>query len=412
MSPKFVAASLRSLCAANLLGLMTASLCWAPFAMAQEEPEVKSPAPETKPQDEPKLPVEGKLQRLVFKYETEIAFLLPEGEFDAALKKKIGSFSTQARARYNFLRGEMGFWLQNIYARFRVVPQLQVYDRLLFVPLFAPIRTDRVWRREQGIALGARVFFFRPVNALTSFNYQRFSFPSTVDQQALTAQQVHSVSQSLGVQSDSARFLGFYHSGLIEAAIVRAFPFGSNRSDFWQLQIATRGASESTWLSLVGEARVISLIAGKGVPLSFLGGRNQLSAYDTNEFSGINLFYLSEANRFHLNKKKPLALASGFSMYETNFVVHTEVGQIGFDAKMRDPSTYHVSLGFGFNSIAAYHQRRAFRGSNPERAKSVCAIYPAGVCRGIFQMLESRRLNRAHPCPGCTGKSDRGSRHL
>jgi hypothetical protein len=124
--------------------------------------------------------------------------------------------------------------------------------------------------------------------------------------------------------------------------------------------VATRGVSENTWLSVIGEARLISLIDGQGVPLSFLGGRNRLSAYDVNEFSGINLFYVSQANRFHLNKRKPLGLTREFSMYETNLVLHAEAGQIGFDKKVRDLSTYHVSVGLGFSGIAAYRQRRAF----------------------------------------------------
>ncbi|MGH7597967.1 MAG: hypothetical protein ACREOI_16580 [bacterium] len=361
MFPKFVAASTKLLLAAGWLALMTTSLCLPASVIAQEEPEAESPAPETKPQDEPKLPVEVRMKRLVFKYETEVSFLMPEGEFDAALEKKIGHFATQTRARYNFLRGEMGFSLQNAYTRFNVVPQAQVYDRLHFVPVFEEQnRKDRVWRREQGVQLGARMFFMRPINALTSFNYQRYSFPSTVNTQDLETQQVRSIGQSLGVQADSSRAFGFYHSGFFDVEIVRAFPFGRTRSDFWQLHVATRGASENAWLSVIGEARLISLIEGQGVPLSFLGGRNRLSAYDVNEFSGINLFYLSQANRFHLNKRKPLDLVSGFSLHEANLVLHAEAGQIGFDKKVRDLSTYHVSVGFGFSGIAAYRQRRAF----------------------------------------------------
>jgi hypothetical protein len=107
--------------------------------------------------------------------------------------------------------------------------------------------------------------------------------------------------------------------------------------------------------------RLVSMLdKGEGVPLSFLGGRNRLSAYDANEFSGINLFYLSEINRFHLNKQKPLGLTGGFSLYETNLVVHAEAGQIGFDKALRDFSSYRVSLGLGFNSVVVYRQRRAF----------------------------------------------------
>jgi hypothetical protein len=162
------------------------------------------------------------------------------------------------------------------------------------------------------------------------------------------------------MQADSARFLGLHNSGWLDAGVVRAFPFGSNRSDFWQLQIVTRGISEGAWLTIAGEARVLALLDGKGVPASFLGGRNRLSGYETNEFSGINLVYLSESTRFHLNKKKPLRLGSGISMHEINLVLHPEVGQIGFRAKVRNPDTYHLSIGIGFNSIAAYRGNRAF----------------------------------------------------
>jgi hypothetical protein len=117
-----------------LIIIVTVSLYLAPLAMAQEEPEAKpppsetkpqegppaetkpeedpkSPPTETKPQDDRKLPVEGKMRRLSFRYETEISFLLPEGEFEATLEKKIGHFATLTRARYNFLARRHGFLL-------------------------------------------------------------------------------------------------------------------------------------------------------------------------------------------------------------------------------------------------------------------------------------------------------------
>jgi hypothetical protein len=61
-----------------------------------------------------------------------------------------------------------------------------------------------------------------------------------------------------------------------------------------------------------------------------------------------------------LNREKALGLTGGFSLYEINFVVHTEAGQIGLDNQVRNFSDYHVSLGLGFNSSVAYRQRRAF----------------------------------------------------
>jgi len=353
MSAQSVAARIIFFCSlfAIHIGMM-------PMLIAQEEPENKitaTPAP-----DDSTAPVDEKVRRLLSKYESEVSFLLPEGEFDATLEKKIGFFSTQARARYNFVRGEIGFSLQNTYTRFRVVPQTSVYDRLLFVPVFESNRNDRVWRREQGVQFGARFFLLAPINALTGFNYQRYSFPSTVNQQKLSSQQVHSLSQAIGVQADSARFLGFYNSGTLDLAVVRAFPKGSNHAQFWQLQLSTRVMAGTRWLAMIGEARLISMLdKGEGVPLSFLGGRNRLSAYDANEFSGVNLFYLSESNRFHLNKEKAVDLTGGFSLLETNLILHTEAGQIGLNDQVRDLVNYHVSLGAGFNSILAYRQRRA-----------------------------------------------------
>ena len=338
-------------------GLLIINGCLSPMLIAQEEPENQTSAPATPSPDEP---ADVKVRRLLSKYESEVSFLLPEGEFDATLEKKIGHFATQARARYNFVRGEMGFSLQNFYTRFRVVPQTQVYDRLLFVPVFEPNRKDRVWRREQGVQFGARLFLLRSLNALAAFNYQRYSFPSKINKQELNSQQVHSVSQSIGVQADSARFLGFHHSGTLDLAIVRAFPYDSNHAKFWQLQLSTRGIAETKRLAIIGEARLISMLdAGEDVPLSFLGGRNRLSAYDTNEFSGVNLFYLSASNRFHLNKQEPAGLTGGFSLLETDLIVHAEAGQIGQDRQVRNFSNYRVSLGAGFNSVVAYRQRRA-----------------------------------------------------
>jgi hypothetical protein len=356
MSARFVAPPIKL-----FIGIFIISCCATSILFAQEEQEPKTSDPEAKPKDESQVPVDVKVRQLVLKYENEIAFFLPEGEFDAALEKKIGHFSAQTRVRYNFLRGEMGFSLQSNYTRFRIVPQIRVYDRLLFVPLLEPNRADRVWRREQGVQLGAHVFFIRPVNALTGFNYERFSFPSTINQQDLESQYVRSVSQSLGVRADSVRFSSFYNSGICELAIVHAFPYARSQTKFWQLQFFARGKAETAWISLIGEARVLALLDnGKGVPPSYLGGRNRLSAYDTNEFSGINLFYLSEVNRFHLNRQKSLQMTGGFSLFAVDLIMHTEAGQVGLDDRLRDFSSYHVSLGWGFNSVVGYRGRRAF----------------------------------------------------
>ncbi|MDZ7302582.1 MAG: hypothetical protein ONB44_10645 [candidate division KSB1 bacterium] len=357
MSPRFAAAGVTIFFSLCLIDIGTVRLGMIATVLAQEEAGTQKPETDEKPREPEKPPFDEKIARLVYRYETEISFLLPEGEFDAAFEKKFGYFSTQAQARYNFLRGEMGFSLQNIYTKFRIVPQVRVHDRLNFVHLFS---SDRLWRREQGLKLGARIFVISPINTLTSFNYQRFSFPSTINIKELESQQVHSVSQAFGMQADSARFLGAFHSGLFELEIIHAFPFSSDRADFWQFQILMRGISENSWIATVGEAQIISLISGRGVPFLFLGGRNRLSAYRTNEFAGINLFYFSQLNRFHLNKKKSLGLIRDFSIYELDFVVHTEVGQTGGDARMRDLAAYHLSVGCGFSGITAYRQRRAF----------------------------------------------------
>jgi hypothetical protein len=363
MSPRFFKIVIPSRLYCVLAFLIMGSLGIAAPAVAQEEPDSTQTPSNDKPQSGDKLPVDERIYRLLLRYENEVSFFLPEGEFGATLEKKFGHFVTQARARYNFLRGDMGFSLQNLYTRFRLVPLLHVYDRLNFVPLFSSDRVsrDRVWRREQGIQFGVRMFLIQPINALTSLNYQRFSFPSTIiNNRGLESQKVYSMSQAFGVQADSADFLGFFNSGLWEVEIVRGFPFGSNRADFWQLQISTQGESENQWITIEGEARLVSLLAGQGAPPLFLGGRDRLSAYIVNEFSGINLFYVAEANRLHLNKKKPLGLMRGFSLYEMNLLTHAEIGQVGDDAKMRDLSGYHASVGLGFSGVTAYRQRRAF----------------------------------------------------
>jgi len=301
-------------------------------------------------------PLDLRLHRLWLKYESEFAFLLPEGEFNAALEKKSGYFRSQAWAHYNFVSGDLGFWLRNLYTRFRLVPYLQVYDRLTFVPLYSP---DRTWRREQGMQLGGGFTLRSNMSMSINLNFQRFSFPSNVDYQTLESRNIRSISQTLGAWADSVEAAGFYHSGLFELELARAFRIGDGGASFLQLRFNSRGQSEGPWLTLAGQVQLVSLLSGFGVPRIFWGGRGKLSGYRVNEFSGTDLLYLSQLTRFRLNRK-PLSLISNFTAHELSLATHLEAGQVGNNRRIRDAASYHTSVGIGLESMTAYRQLRAF----------------------------------------------------
>ncbi|MDQ7052225.1 MAG: hypothetical protein Q9P14_04785 [candidate division KSB1 bacterium] len=303
-----------------------------------------------------RLPVDVRVRRVILQYETTVSFLMPEGEFNASFEKRFGHFSSLTRARYNFLKGEMGFSFQNIFTKYRIVPQLQVYDKLLFVPIFD---RGRLWRREQGILFGGRLLFGLPANAFTNFGYYRFSYPSTVNVQQLESQAYTSISQSLGAEVDSVRFWGLVSSGTVEIQLDRAFPFMGSRLNFWQLQLKSRGKTTNHRFSVEGRLHWVSLLKGEKPPPCYLGGPNQLSAYERNEFSGVNLLYVGLLTNFHIYKKH-LTVMKDFGLYEIKFGIHTEVGQAGGDRQMRDFRSYHGSLGLGFSAVSAYKKMRAF----------------------------------------------------
>jgi len=308
---------------------------------------------ETQPQD----PLDLRVRRLYQRLESEFAFLLPEGEFDATLEKKVGYWAAEANAHYNFVRGEMGFFVRSFYNRFALLPQLQFRDRLIFVPLFS---SDRAWRREQSMNLAGTFFLKTSLYATTSLAAQRFSFPSSVNVRELDSQHINAIGQTFGARLDSVRALGFRHTGNLETEVIRAVQAAGGSARFTQLRLASRGASENKWMRLSGQFTFLSLVNGRGAPEIFLGGRDKLSGFDANEFSGINMVYLSQRYSFFI-KKKPSALPGKFSLTAFNWMLHAEAGQVGADKELRDLSLYHVSLGTGWDGAVAYRGERAFQ---------------------------------------------------
>jgi hypothetical protein len=301
--------------------------------------------------------VEKAARRFALQLENEISFLLPEGEFDLAFEKRFGNFLTQSRSHYNFVRGELGFSLRNIYTRYRIVPELQVYDRLKFVPIFD---SGRLWRREQGIRIGGRFFTGVPLATFTSYNYERFSYPSTVNVQTLEAQAIHSVSQGFSGKVDSIEVLGLQSHGIFELEVARTLTFGTKDFDYWQLRFSTQGALDRGILSIRGRFRFVSLLGGVAAPPQFLGGRNELSAFDTNEFSGVNLLYGSLLENLRL-KKTPVPVIFKLSASEINLSSHIEAGRVGSGRSLMMRRKYRASLGVGLDCLVAYREMSAFQ---------------------------------------------------
>jgi len=322
----------------------------------QNEPETKEKNTPQADSTAKQSAIEQSVRRFALQLENEISFLLPEGEFNIAFEKRFGYFLTQSRSHYNFVRGELGFSLRNIYTRYRIVPQLQVYDKLKFVPIFG---AGRLWRREQGIKVGGLFFTGVPLATITSYNYERFSFPSSVNVQTLEAQSVHSISQGFSGKVDTVDVLGLKSHGIFELEVAKSLSFGTKDFDYWQLRLSTQGALDRGIVSLRGRFRLISLLGGVSAPPQFLGGRNELSGFDNNEFSGVSLFYGSLLNNLRL-KKKPVPLLFKLSASEISFSSQVEVGQVGSGRDLLRRHKYHASLGAGFNFFAAYRQALAF----------------------------------------------------
>lgn len=326
------------------------------MVFGQDEPETKENILPREETESEKTLVEQEVWRFALRLGNEVSFLLPEGEFELTLEKRFGNFLTQTNARYNFVRGEIGFSLRHIYTRYRIVPQVQVYDRLNFVPLFS---RDRFWRREQGVQLGGRFFARVPLATFTSYNYERLSFPSSVNVQSLESQAVHSVAQAFSGRVDSLFVMGFHTSGLFELELAKTLPLGTQDFDYWQLRFSATGAFDRGLFSLQGRFRLVSLLAGENAPPQFLGGRNKLSAFDSNEFSGINLLYASATTQLRL-KREPVRLPLNLFASAISVSSHFELGQVGDESRMRDPRSYHASVGIGIDSIAAYRRSLAF----------------------------------------------------
>ncbi len=322
---------------------------------AAEQPEPETPSVLSLLQGR-KLPVDVRVKRVILRYETDVSFLFPEGEFNATFEKSIGSYTSITSAHYNYLRGEMGFTFRNIFTRFHLVPELTLFDQLKFVPLF---NKDNIWRREQGVRFGGRFLFPLPANSMTSVNYTRYSYPSAENASELDAQKVFSVSQSFAGEIDSLQLFGFLHSGLFEMEVARAFAVAGSNLNFWQYRLLSTGKSVRPRFSVQGKFEWITLLGGDNAPARFLGGRNRLSAFDVNQFSGVNLLYADVLSRITLTTLQR-HIAGEIDLYSINWLVHAEVGQAGDDKAMRNYRRYHASAGIGISTVTMFKKQRAF----------------------------------------------------
>ncbi|KAA3619872.1 MAG: hypothetical protein DWQ05_03875 [Calditrichaeota bacterium] len=285
-----------------------------------------------------------RLKRVILRYKSEISFLMPEGEFNVSLGKKIGEFSSIAEAKYNFLRGEMAFSSTNIFTKFRIVPQFSVYDKLKFIPIFDDGKT---WQREQGMMLGGRLLFKVPANTLTSIRYIRYSTPSESNLQSIKLQKATMISQTFGGEIDSVKAIGFVHGGIFELQFDKAFPLQKSDLEYAQMHLRSRGQAIHPYIAFEGEFNWTTLLEGKYAPPRYLGGRKKLSGYDHNEFSGLNLLLFQFNSTIILNRHRRHILR-GLSFSNIAWRLYYDVGQVGDDDKMMNFSNYHHSLGTGF----------------------------------------------------------------
>lgn len=305
--------------------------------------QTNTPEP-TQPEDKKPLSVDVRMKRVILRYKSEVSFLMPEGEFNASLAKKIGPFSSIANAKYNFMRGEMGFSSTNIFTRFRVVPQLGVYDKLKFVPIFEDGKT---WQREQGLMLGGRLLFKLPANVLTSIRYIRYSTPSEENMSAIKLEKATMLSQTFGGEVDSVKFMSFIHSGVFELQFDKAFPFHNSNLNYAQMQLRSHGQAINSFIAFEGEVNWTTLLKGNYAPPRYLGGRRRLSGYEHNEFSGLNSLLLRLNSTIVLSRKKHHVFGD-LSFCDIAWRLYYGAGQVGDDKLMTDFKTYHHSLGTGF----------------------------------------------------------------
>lgn len=310
------------------------------FATFEEKPEEEGGGGEEKKP----LSVDVRMKRVILRYRSEISILMPEGEFNASLAKSIGQFSSIATAKYNFLRGEMGFASTNIFTKFRVVPQLSAYDKLNFIPIF---NDGKTWQREQGLMLGGRLLFKLPANTLSSIRYIRYSRPSPDNLQSIKLEKATMLSQTFGGEIDSVSFIGFTHSGIFELQLDKAFPVRTSDLDYAQMHLRSRGQAVNSHIGFEGEFNWTTLLNGTYAPPRYLGGRRSLAGFDHNEFSGLNSLLL-KLNSTIILTRGTHKFVGGVSFSNIAWRLYYDLGQVGDEKTMTKFATYHHSLGSGF----------------------------------------------------------------
>lgn len=302
------------------------------------------------------LPVEISVRRVMLSQRSEATFYVPDGDFRAAFKKKFGEFLTLTQTRYNFSRGEIEFRSEIYFTGLRMMPQFQIADRLIFVPLFG---RERMWRREQDMGVGGRLMLSPLSSIQVGIGYRKIAYPSAENRQQLESARIATARLLVRIAVDSSRFVGGLGSAAVQAALEKAIPFAGARTNYWQLALNASAAARYGRLTLMLQAQLVDALHGRDMPLQFFGGFRRLAIFENDALRGTSLLYGSWTNRFAIYRYQPEA-GENLRIGQIELLLLGELGQVGRKIHYLTPAAYIKAYGFGLSVTPAIDQHQIF----------------------------------------------------
>lgn len=282
------------------------------------------------------LPINIRVQKVTVETGSLYRFYLPDGEFHGRLEKAFKYVTTHAEADYDFLTGDIGFGIGQVFPKVPLKPGVFFRDHLLFRPLDAETGE---WNRKQGMMVHVEKGLPGHLTVRAEFKNERQKSPSKERLMDIVSFVDRTI--RIGLRwSDRNAWDG-------HLALEKGLEFVGGDFKYTLLSIGLRRSYETEWgFSYAFDAGIEGNITDKPSPRYYLGGRSTLIGYDNDEVWGKKRALLRNDLEFQAFKGEVLNVRHVICSHPS-ILGRVDVGNAGNAEDLESLGRYKVGVGLG-----------------------------------------------------------------
>ncbi len=320
-------------------------------------------------QEQEKVPINIRVQRVFVEMGTRYQFYLPEGEFHGRFQKPFSYFSITAEMDYELIRGDIGFGVGYTLSTLPWKPGIFFRDQLIFRPLE---ERTREWSRKKSLTISGLWEFAEGRRVQVSLRYERQRSPYREDLSRLLSYEdfvfgvgLYLKGKRWGAQTTMEKALMWFGGDfgylLLETRFWREFSTG------WGLKYRIEGG----WAGNLTD---------KPSPRYYLGGWSSLVGYESDRFYGSKRVFLR--NWFSQTISRVEGRIGEVRISGWRGIVGWDIGNAGNVRAMADLGQYKMGVGMGVGFNLAYGALR----SVPVAFMLACPLKGEGALRAHFKL--------------------------